>query len=460
MSTQPFIEPFSPILGFLQTNSAIFQWLGILILLVVLTKLFEQTWLFYRQSLFKNAIEWALLEIKIPREVMRTPRAMEQFFMNLYALRNVPGNFAEKYIDGEVTLWWSLEIVSFGGEIHFYIRTPKKHKKMTEAGLYAQYPNAEVIEINKEYLDLLPKQTKEIYQKGYDIFGSEFILRQPDFYPITTYERFELSKEEMSIDPLSALLEVLANIHKEETVFIQILIRPAGPEWQEAGKKFVDKLIGRETKTKVPSKDTLGDIARNVFMSPVEHPKWAEKDGIKEEKMDLTMWKLTPGEKEIVEAIERDIAKPSFETVVRFLYYAPIPIFNVNFAIKSPLGALNQYASQNLNSFGINWRVATRSRWIYFPYFFVKKRVEARKQRLLYNFRNRKMPEELKLGSAVTSHPFNFNFKSKSCILSTAELATLYHIPAEQVLTAPHIKRAESKRMGPPAGLQIFTEEE
>lgn len=442
-------------------NSAIFQWLGILILLVILTKIFEQTWLFYRQSRYKNAFKWTLLEIKIPREVMRTPRAMEQFFMNIHGLRNAPGDLLEKYIDGEVTLWWSLEIASFGGEIHFYIRTPNKHKKMVEAGLYAQYPHTEVSEVAKDYIDLIPEQTKEIYQIGYDVFGSEFVFRKPDIYPIATYERFELSKEEMSIDPISALLEVLANVNKEENVFIQILIRPLSPKWQEDGRKLVDKLIGRETKKGSASqKDTLADIARNVFMSPVELPQWAEKvEGKKEENIMATMFKLTPGEKEIIEAIEKKISKPGFESIIRFLYYAPRSIFSTNFARRGLLGAFNQYASQNLNSFRSNNAIETRSRWIYFPYILVKKRVEARKQRLLYNFRNRKMPEELKLGGAVTSHPLNFNFKSKSLILSADELATIFHVPSDVVLTSPHTKRAESKKMGPPAGLPIFTEE-
>ncbi len=455
---QPFIEPLSPIFKFLQVNSAIFQWLEIFVLLIFLLKIFEQTWLFYKQSIFKQGIEWVLLEIKIPREVLRTPLAMEQFFMNVHGLRNAAGNLLEKYVDGEVTLWWSLEMVSFGGEIHFYIRTPKKHKKMIEAGLYAQYPYTEMSEV-KDYMDEFPKETREIYQKGNNIFGGELILKKADIYPITTYERFELSKDEMAIDPISALLEVLSNIHKEEKFYLQILIRPLGSEWQEEGKKLVDKLVGRKTKKDSTVGDTLSDIARNVFMSPVEHPKWAGGEKGKEEKLDLQMMKMTPGEKDIIQAIEDGISKPGFATVIRYLYYAPNSIFSTNFARRGLIGAMNQYASQGLNSFRANNKVETRSRWVYFPYLFVKKRVEARKQRLLYNFRNRKMPEELKLGRAYTSHPLNFNTQSRSFILNTAELATLYHIPAEGVLTAPHIKRAESKRMGPPAGLPIFEEE-
>ena len=451
-----FIEPFSLIVDFFRTYSVIFQWLGIFILLIVLFKVFEQAWLFHRRSLYKNNIKWILLEIKIPREVQKTPLAMEQFFMSIHSLKNTPGNFFEKYIEGVVTMWWSMEIVSFGGEIHFYIRTSERHKKIIEAGLYAQYPYVEVSEA-KDYIDEFSKETKEIYQKGYDIFGGEFILDKEDVYPITTYEYFEKDKEELAIDPISTLLETFSNIHKEETVFMQILIRPIGSEWHDAGKKLVDKLVGRKEQKKGGGGDTLADTARNVFMAPIEHPAWSEKADNKEEK-DL-MKKLTHGEQEIIKAIERNISKPGFDTVIRYVYYAQNSVFNANFAKMGLLGAINQYASQSLNSFKGNKMIETRSRWIFFPYFFVNKRIEARKQRLLYNYRNRKMPEELKLGRVYTSHPLNFNTKSKSFILSTAELATIYHIPAEGVLTAPHTKRAESKKMGPPAGLPIFTEE-
>ena len=39
-------------------------------------------------------------------------------------------------------------------------------------------------------------------------------------------------------------------------------------------------------------------------------------------------------------------------------------------------------------------------------------------------------------------------------------IATLFHPPTAVVLTAPHVKRVESRKVGPPAGLPIFGEEE
>ncbi len=130
----------------------------------------------------------------------------------------------------------------------------------------------------------------------------------------------------------------------------------------------------------------------------------------------------------------------------------------MNFGIKGIIGSLNQYAAPNLNMFTHNYSVWTLIKNYLFPYVYYPQRLEARKQRMLHNFRNRALPEKLAFGKFITSNIFDFNNKSKISILVTSELATLYHIPGGQVLTSPHIERAESKKMGPPAGLPIFEE--
>ncbi len=426
---------------------------------VLLIEIFKQAWLFHRRNLYRQNTEQILLEIKIPREVTQMPQAMEQFFMNIYSLRNAPGKFVEIYLDGEVSLWWSLEIVSFGGRVHFYIRTPKKYKRIVESALYSQYPTIEVEEV-KDYFEQIPATTKEIYQKGYQIFGSELKLAKEDAYPITTYERFELSKEEMAMDPISVFIETLAGVHKEEIVCFQILIRPAGTEWQEAGKELIDKLAGR----KKPEKKggfgaAISEWIKNFLWAPVEPPIWGEPPKSKEEKIDFALFKLTPGEQDVIKAIEESISKPGFDTVIRYIYYAPIAIFNWNFAIRGLVAPFNQYASPRLNFFRNNFLVASIGRWIHFPYIMWRQRAEGRKQRILHNFRERRMPEELTFGQFYTSHPLNFNTKSKTFILNTAELATIFHVPTEKTLVAPHVKQVESKKMGPPAGLPIFEQE-
>ena len=44
-------------------------------------------------------------------------------------------------------------------------------------------------------------------------------------------------------------------------------------------------------------------------------------------------------------------------------------------------------------------------------------------------------------------------------MMNTRSLATLFHPPTFLVLTAPHLRRVESKKTGPPAGLAIYGDE-
>ncbi len=60
-------------------------------------------------------------------------------------------------------------------KVHFYIRTPKKHRKIVETGLYAQYPTVEIVDV-KDYLDNFPNSTKEIYRQNKDIFGHQTLF--------------------------------------------------------------------------------------------------------------------------------------------------------------------------------------------------------------------------------------------------------------------------------------------
>jgi len=451
-------------MDFIKSNQSLIISVVITVILLFavywLLKLFRQVFLFYKQSLYKKEIEWSMVELKIPRELARTPKSMEQFLINLHSLRNAPGDLMETYVEGEVTLWWSLEIASFGGRIHFYIRTPKKHQKMLISGMHAQYPNVDVIEV-EDYLNKFPNTTQEFYESNENIFGSELYLAKENFYPIITYSHFfdkpakGEEKKPIIIDPLSALIEVLAGIHKEENVFIQILIAPAGNNWKDEGRAYVDEKMGKGKKKKSGSglSQALGEWTSNLFKAPVEYPIWAEEK--KEEKKETP----TITDYEAVKAVQDKLAGHGFETLIRFLYIAPNAIYSTNFARRGIRGAFNQYASPDLNSFGNNSLAETRTRWVYFPHIFIKKRVEGRKQRLLYNFKNRLLPEKLSFGKFITSHIFNFNNKSKTSILVASELATIYHIPGEQVLTSPHIERTESRKMGPPAGLPIFEEE-
>jgi len=127
------------------------------------------------------------------------------------------------------------------------------------------------------------------------------------------------------------------------------------------------------------------------------------------------------------------------------------------FAQRAVIGALNQYASSMLNAFKHNFKSWTRVNWVYWPHFFPKRRGDARKARIWKYYRERMIPDEGNLGNLIQSSPLSWDFSRKTFILSAEELATIYHPPSIAVLSSPILRRAESKTMGAPAGLPIFS---
>ncbi len=167
----------------------------------------------------------------------------------------------------------------------------------------------------------------------------------------------------------------------------------------------------------------------------------------------------SPGHIEILKKVEENLSKPAFDTLVRFIYLSPKEGFSDTFPRRGLRGAFNQYSALNLNSFRDNYSITTRTRIWNWPHIFPKVRNEYRKQRLLHNYRTREVPPETWMGKLLTSYLFNWNFGSKRFLMNVKCLATLYHPPTAVVLTAPHIRRVESRRTGPPAGLAIYGEE-
>ena len=387
---------------------------------------FRALWLSWRQQMYKAAIEWTLLELKIPRDVAKSPVAMDQFFMALSSVRNAPGDFEETYINGEVTLWFSFEIASFGGDIHFYIRTPEKHRRAIEANLYANYPMLEIGKVS-EYLDRFPDTLSGMYARNLEFWGTELMLGKPDAYPIRTYLKFESVDEERSLDPISSLLEVFQKIDRKENYFLQILIQPADPKWREEGLKLVDKLKTRDEK---------------VIQGPLG------------EYTDRPM--RTPGETEVLKAIELNLAKPGYNTLIRYVYIADKSVSDPQNAKRTVTTAINQYAAQDMNYFEHNRSVYTQTKYNVFPYLASKLRTEARKVRMWEYFRERKLPEESVMGKYALARALNFNLKQRTFVLNTEELATLYHPPTTLVMTGSLIKRVEAKKIGPSVGLEMF----
>ncbi|MFH1036960.1 MAG: hypothetical protein V1756_02810 [Patescibacteria group bacterium] len=179
----------------------------------ILWKPFLFLWRWWRVDIWLATVfKPVLLEIKIPKDNLKPIRAMEDVIASLHAIIYHPPDWWEKWIDGQIqtTLW--LEIVSLGGEIHFYIRPHSAYRDAVESAVYAQFPEAEITQA-KDYAKFVPS---DIPNRDWDLFGADYkLMRKEDWYPIKTYKSFETESEaleEKRVDPLASLLEAAAKI--------------------------------------------------------------------------------------------------------------------------------------------------------------------------------------------------------------------------------------------------------
>lgn len=402
---------------------------GLVLSPAILFYVFWETRMDFVQTRFINSIDWVTFMLKIPKEVKKTSRAMEQIFAGFHGIYDPP-NWIERNIKGIVQLWMGLEFVSRSGDIYFYIHTPAKFRNLIESQIYGQYPAVEIEKVD-DYVNDIPS---DIPNQDYNFLGTEMMLAKPDAYPIRTYSQFESlfeTKEETWVDPLASIIELLSRIKEGEQIWLQYLIKPCGSEWKEEGDKFKNKLLGR----KAPAKKSffilfISEIIGAILGGGPSTPQKVERP------VSLVAM-LTPGEREVIEAIEKNIAKLGFFTKIRVLYLAPNSAFDASnfFAI---LGAFKHFNTLNLNGFKVNKKTLTKIK-----YLFKKTRELYRKRKILAEYKRRHFKDR----------KFIF-LKTKSFVLNTEEMATIYHYPglAVPAITMP---RVEARRGGPPMSLPV-----
>jgi hypothetical protein len=224
-----------------------FGWIPIAI--VFLWGSFE-LWIYYRQGQWaaKNA-KFTILAIDVPRGNEQSPKAVENLFAYLSGAQN-SSNLIEKYWEGKFQLSFSFEIISTGGYTQFLIRSPIIFRDLVESAVYAQYPDAEITEVD-DYADAF--KNVRFPNDKYDIMGAEFILSQPNAYPIKTYEEFEHMMGEPEThfkDPMAALMDLCSSLRPNENLWYQMILVPIGFDWVDKLDMEVAKILGEKPKFK------------------------------------------------------------------------------------------------------------------------------------------------------------------------------------------------------------------
>lgn len=422
--------------------------LGVIILGWIAWKL----WLHYIQQDFISGIDFVLLEIVPPRDVLRSPKAMELFITNALYHWSMKGG-KEEYWQGAVWFWFSLEIASIDGQVHFYIRTPTRVRGLIETQIYAQFPQAQVKAV-EDYTLAVDAITPESAWNGW---GCEFKLAKPEAYPIKTYTDYGLDKdpkEEFKVDPISPVIELFGSLQKGEQMWMQIVITPSKKMYRTKGTWFGKHDWVAETQAQI-----------NKLLRPYssyKDVKTVEEVGIGRSRVEVRIPDFLKG---TLEGMLTKRTKLGFETGVRVMYVAKKEVFDMSSRRNLRL-VFRQYAKPNSNELS---RFNSTQADAYSGIFVASpKTIMMLANRMLNEYRERAffhlplrhhlfsqsvwrwpIPGIISIDTYIKAY-----FHHKTFVLNVEELATIWHFPG-QILKVPTLERIESKEASPPTNLPI-----
>jgi len=385
----------------------------------LLAILFWNKWVGYVRALYIASLNPVLLEIQIPRDIAKTPRAME---LVLTAMNVGPGEttFISRWWEGKVRPWWSLELVSIEGKVHFYVWTFESQRTFVESQFYAQFPDIEIHEV-------------EDYMHGIDgsdpnlkVWGMEYAFGKPDAYPIKTYIDFELDQpvkdSETIADPISGVFEKLSALGPGEIVALQIIVRKnngfkydefypwsSGKDWKDDAKAEIEKMYEE-------SKPTNTDPVSGEIV-----------DGYPQ---------LKPAQVNTIKALERSIDKVGYDVGIRSIYVTKKDSFDGGRIGATLVQIFSPFKSGTLNSFNPShyWHVSLDYPWQDIGGKTTKKYSEE----VIDAYRRRGF--------------FHPPYDHDVIVMTPEELATIYHFPTAET-KAPGIDRIPSTKGEAPANL-------
>ena len=243
----------------------------------------------------RKSLDSVLLQIAVPRNNEIKIDTMEQLFTGLFSIKK--GGWKQKF---SVQPAISFEIVARREDIRFFVWTPSKLKDLIEKQINGAYPEAEISEID-EY---------NIFTEKGEVAYKSFQFAKNSYYPLKTFK-------DLPTDPMLAITSALAKMGERDAAAIQIVISPAGSDWQKEGKKFVADTKKQESDAEKAKFSTSGRT---------------------------------------LEAIEGKISKPGFETSIRVVAVsddeesAKSVVTNIGGAFAQFAGDLNNLKSRKIHN--------------------------------------------------------------------------------------------------------------
>lgn len=292
-----------------------YVWVPVVVLLGYLT------WRNNRQVDVLREVESELLILEIPRANDKSELAAEQMFASLHGILR---DARELKINDGYQEHLSFEIASVGGQIQFYVWTPRALRNFVESQIYSQYPTVQIRTATADY-------TAHEQQHNV-VYTAEVVLAESEFLPIKTFQSFE-------VDPLAGITGTLAKLEDtDDEIWIQILVRPVADDWHKASDAWVKRVRG------------------GGFFGEAFHPKarwfsqflmalWQPPEGNM-----TTVTELSDRDKTRIAEAEKKAAKLGYQVKIRVAYLGDSTT-DARLRMQAIIGTFKQYNSTNLNGF-------------------------------------------------------------------------------------------------------------
>ena len=264
--------------------------------------------------------KFSLLLLQIPRTNDKKELAAEQMFAALHGILKPKKDVVK---GRQETI--SFEIAAIGQQIRFYVWVPKSLQAFLEGQIYAQYPTAQISEVEEDYANkAMPQST---------IYSTELTLTDNETIPIKSFPSFE-------VDPLAAITATFSKLEQpNEEMWVQVIVRPISDEWHRQSSKMVNKIKsgkGSWGGTGIASGfNYIGQALGALIRPPSEMGK---------------VFEPSERDKTRISAIEEKSRKLGYQVKIRIIY-AGNDQTTARMRMQAMVGTFKQFNTTNLNGF-------------------------------------------------------------------------------------------------------------
>lgn len=340
-------------------------------------------------TLFLVSLPKTVADEKNKKPFKELVAVMEQFYASLSSLKE-KGTKAFWY--GQPTFVFEMAVPHTGEEICFYAACPRRLANVMEKQIHGFFPLADVRKVD-DYNIFNPQGAS---------LASYLLPTRGASLPFRTYQQLEA-------DPLNEIVNALSKLEAEgEGASIQFVLRPvAKNKWRKYSLRIAREMQkGRQF-------DTARLKVDRAWMSGVLDT--ATGANFSSQTQSTGPNAVTPVNTEIIKALETKAGKVAFEANINLVASAK-EVAQADQVLLQLESVFAQFNSANLNTF---------------------KPVRPKK-------------------SALKKLFYDFSFRmfnaSRTIILGTEELASVFHFPNTEVET-PKVKFIKAKQAAPPASL-------